>query len=146
MRIIALFTSGTLNVVDGKLPSQYTSILGKKLNIYELRYHYLFLNSCKTCSQPIKESKKPAVVVVGDYSTSMIKPSSTSKIVGKKVFCKTIPKAKIEDIILAMESTLDRYHTKALILHIGSNNISNESVENTIREMEKMSSEIKILQ
>ena len=83
--------------------------------------------------------------MVGDYSTSVIKPSSMSKIVRKKVFCKTIPKSKIEDIIPVMESTLYRYHTKALILHIGSNNISNQSVESTIREMEKISSEIKLL-
>ena len=68
-----------------------------------------------------------------------------SKMVGKKVFCKTIPKAKIEDIIPAMESTFDRYHTKALILHIGSKSISNQSVESTIREMENMLSEIKLL-
>ena len=45
--------------------------------------------------------------------------------VGEKVFCKTIPKAKIEDIMPAMESTFDWYHTKALILRMGSNNIFN---------------------
>ena len=47
-----------------------------------------------------KKEKKTAVVVVGGYSLAKIKPSSMYKVAGAKVFCKTIPNAKIEDIII----------------------------------------------
>ena len=110
----------------------------QQLQDYKDKHRSKFVS--KPVITPSSTPTKVDVLIIGDSMTRTLIPSKLSS--RKRVKCKTLPGAKIEDAFDTAHSLAQKLEPDEMILHLGTNNVTQDDKEEIVAKLISLADQI----